>query len=133
VTELSQVRGVAYRVVRGQAVLTAVIALACWAWMGRNAGVSAAVGGAIGTAATLTLALIAFRDGDQDVHRLLRTFYLGEAAKVGVMVLLFVVALTTLKRVLVPAAMFGAYVATFLVHWVGLKRTLLTLGGHKVS
>jgi F0F1-type ATP synthase assembly protein I len=84
---------------------------------------SAAIGGGIGTIATVTLALIAFRKAG-DVPKMLSAFYLGEAAKVAVMVLLFVVVLTTLKKVMVPGALFGAYVATFFVHWVLLTRTL---------
>jgi F0F1-type ATP synthase assembly protein I len=121
--ELLNLRRVALRVALGQAALTAVIALGCFIALGRFAALSATIGGGIGTIATVTLALIAFRKAG-DVPQMLSAFYLGEAAKVAVMVLLFVVVLITLKKVMVPGALFGAYVATFFVHWVLLTRTL---------
>ena len=35
-------------------------------------------------------------------------FYVGEAAKFGVTIVLFIVVLATMKRMLVPGALFGA-------------------------
>jgi ATP synthase protein I len=122
--ELPVLRRVAYTVVLAQAVLTVVIALVCYARWGRNAGLSAAIGGGIGTAASLTLTLIAFRKGARELMDVVRAFYIGEAAKIAVMVFLFVVVLSTMKKVLVPGALFAAYVATFLVHWVMLRRAV---------
>jgi F0F1-type ATP synthase assembly protein I len=127
--ELPVLRRVAYAGVLAQAVLTAVIALVCYARWGRNAGLSAAIGGGIGTAASLTLVLIALRNGTRELADIVRAFYIGEAAKIAVMVLLFVVVLSTLRSVLVPSALFGAYVATFIVHWVALKRAMPKLDG----
>jgi F0F1-type ATP synthase assembly protein I len=58
-------------------------------------------------------------------------FYAGEAAKFGVTIVLFVVVLATLKGRLVPGALFGAFVATFLVHWLVLPRAMRRLDGVK--
>jgi ATP synthase protein I len=127
--ELPVLRRVAYTVVLAQAGLTAVIALLCWVRWGQNAGISALLGGGISTVASLTMTVIAFRKGARELADAVRAFYIGEAAKIAVMVLLFVVVLSTMKKVLVPGAMFGAYVATFLMHWVALKRAVPMLDG----
>jgi F0F1-type ATP synthase assembly protein I len=58
---------------------------------------------------------------------MVRTFFVGEAAKIAVMIVLFVVVLKTMK--VVPLAMLGAYVATFFVFWVALANALPPLGG----
>jgi ATP synthase protein I len=120
--ELPDARRVAFGIVLGQATLTGLISVVCgfiWGW---PAGYSAALGGGIGTAASLALAIIAFRGGKQSPERAARSFYVGEAAKVVVVIALFAVVLTTIK--VVPAAMFGAYVATFFVYWAALARAL---------
>jgi ATP synthase protein I len=129
--ELRNLRRVALRVALGQAALTAVIALISFPMLGGRAAMSAVIGGGIGTVATITLALIAFRKAG-DVPQMLQSFFIGEAAKVAVMVLLFVLVLITLKKVLVPSVLFGTYVATFFVHWVMLTRTLPKSVGKRV-
>lgn len=121
--ELPGARRVAFGIVLGQASLTALIAAVCALLWGWPAGYSAALGGGIGAAASLALALIAFRGGGrQSPERAARSFYLGEAAKVVVVIASFAVVLATLK--VVPAALFGAYVATFFVYWAALARAL---------
>ena len=127
--ELPVLRRIAYGTVLAQAVVTVLIALVCYAKWGRNAGLSALAGGGIGTAASLTMALIALRRGARELADIVRAFYVGEAAKIAVMVLLFVLVLVTMKRLLVPGALFGAYVATFLIHWVMLRRSVPRLDG----
>ncbi len=122
--ELPVMRRVAFGVVLAQAAVTALIAAVCWFVWGRNAGLSAAVGGGIGTAASLVLVLIVFRKRARELTDIVRAFYVGEAAKLLVMVLLFVMALSTMKSMLVPGALFGAFVATFLIHWVMLRRAV---------
>jgi ATP synthase protein I len=129
--ELPVMRRVAYGVVLAQAVLTAVIGLLCWSRWGRNAGWSAAAGGGIGTLASLTLTLIVFRKGARELADVVRAFFIGEAAKIVMVVLLFVVVLVTMKRVLVPGALFGAYAATFIIHWVMLRRAVPKLDAVK--
>lgn len=125
--DLPGLRRVAYSVVLAQAVLTTLLAALCFVLWGSFAALSAAIGGGIGTAASLVLALIAFRRGERDPARIARAFYVGEAAKLGVVVVLFVLVLNTMK--VVPAALFGAYVATFLVYWVALAWAQPASGG----
>ncbi|MEJ0099864.1 MAG: ATP synthase subunit I [Pseudomonadota bacterium] len=125
--ELPGLRRVAYGVVLAQAVLTALIAALGYVFKGQQVALSAAVGGGIGTAASLAVALIAFRKGARELMDVVRAFYIAEAAKFGVTIVLFVVVLVTMKRMLVPGALFGAFVAVFLVHWLVLPRAMRRL------
>lgn len=127
--ELPDVRRVALGIVLGQACLSVVVALLCFALWGASAGWSAAIGGGIGTAASLVHSLIAFRAGEKDVARVARAFFIGEAAKLAVVVILFVLVLTTIKNSVVPVALLGAYMATFVVYWIGLARVRSAFGG----
>lgn len=126
--DLPNARRLAFGVVAGQAAVTVIFALACFAIAGGNAALSALVGGGIGTLSSLAMALLAFgRGAGTDPQRIVRAFYLGEAAKLGLAVVLFVVVLKAMK--VSPGALFGAYVATFLVYWVALANALPPLGG----
>lgn len=125
--ELPDLRRVAYGLVLAQLILTVAVALVSLALWSRNAALSAAIGGGIGVAANLVLALVAFRKGGRTLAQMVSAFYVGEAAKFGVTIVLFVVVLATLKRTLVPGALFGAFVATFLVHWLVLPRAMRRL------
>ena len=78
-------------------------------------------------ALSLVLALVAFRKGERTLAQMVSAFYVGEAAKFGVTIVLFIVVLATMKRMLVPGALFGAFVATFLVHWLVLPRAMRRL------
>ena len=127
--ELPGLRRVAYRVVLAQAVLTAVVAALCLVLRGSRAALSAALGGGIGTAGGLALVAVVFRKGMRDLTELVRAFYVGEAAKFGVTIVLFVVVLATMKGMLVPGALFGAFVAAFMVHWVILPGAMRRLDG----
>jgi ATP synthase protein I len=129
--KLPGLRRVAYRVVQVQAAITVLAAAICFLVWGPLAALSAAIGGGIGTMASLVLILIAFRPGEQDPARIARAFYVGEAAKFGVVVLLFVLVLNTVK--VVPAALFGAFVATFLAYWVALAWAQPAIGGKTPS
>ena len=127
--ELPDLRRAAFGLVLAQLILTAVITLGCFALWNRNAALSAAVGGGIGVAANLVLALVVFRRGGRTLAEIVSAFFVGEAAKFGVTIVLFVVVLVTLKTMLVPGALFGAFVATFLVHWLVLPRAMRKLDG----
>jgi ATP synthase protein I len=121
-------RRLVFSVVLGQAAVTLIVALLSWAIGDPRAALSAALGGGIGTAASLAMALLTFGgSAATDPQRAMRAFYLGEVAKVVVVVVLFVVVLRTIR--VVPLAMLGAYVATFFVFWVALANALPTLGG----
>jgi F0F1-type ATP synthase assembly protein I len=69
------------------------------------------------------MALLAFgRWAGSSAERMLLAFYLGEIAKITVVIAVLVVALVFMK--VNPAATISAYVATFLVYWVVLARAL---------
>ena len=129
--ELPDLRRVAYGLVLAQLILTVAVTLGCLVLWNRNAALSAAVGGGIGVAANLVLALVAFRKGERSLAEMVSAFYIGEAVKFGVTIVLFIVVLATMKRMLVPGALFGAFVATFLVHWMVLPRAMRKLDGLK--
>lgn len=126
--DLPNARRLAFSVVAGQAAVTVLFALASFLIAGSNAALSALIGGGIGTLASLVMALIAFgRGAGMDAQRVMRAFYVGEAAKLGVVIVLFVIVLKAMK--VSPGALFGAYVATFFVYWVALANALPPLGG----
>jgi ATP synthase protein I len=114
-------RRLALGVALGQAVVAVVAALLCWMIADSRAALSAALGGGISSVASLVMALLSFsKQATTDPLRAVRAFFVGEAAKVAIVIALFVVVLKTMK--VVPLAMLGAYVATFFVFWVALAR-----------
>jgi ATP synthase protein I len=114
--------------VLGQVVVTVVAAAICFAVWGRVAGLSALVGGGISCAASAVLALIGFAaPAGAAAERVARAFYVGEAAKLGVTVTLFVVVFLMMKVSFV--ALFGTYIATLFVYWIALANALPPLAG----
>jgi ATP synthase protein I len=121
--DAAQARRVAYSVVLWQGAVTIVVALVSWFVASRLAAVSALVGGGISTLASLVMAALSFRRSSlANPHSAVRGFYVGEAAKLATVVVLFIVVLRTMK--VSPLAMFAAYVATFFVYWVALANAL---------
>jgi ATP synthase protein I len=117
--DLPNPRRLALSVVLGQATVTLLCALVSWAIADSRAAVSALLGGGISSVASLAMALVAFRkEAAMSPQRALSAFFTGEAAKVAVVIVLFVVVLKTMK--VVPLAMLGSYIATFAVFWVFL-------------
>jgi ATP synthase protein I len=115
---------IAFGVVRGQAAVTLAAALVGWALGGLHVGVSAALGGAIGTLASLGMALIAFRGKSApSAARILGTFYAGEIVKVALAIVSFILVLKLADAA--PLPMFAAYMATFVVYWIVLARMAL--------
>jgi F0F1-type ATP synthase assembly protein I len=115
--ELPNPRRLALSVALGQAAVTVICALASWAVADIHAAISALLGGGISSAASVAMALVAFgKQATMDPQRAIRAFFVGETAKVAVVIVLFVVVLKTVK--VVPLAMLGAYIATFGVFWV---------------
>jgi ATP synthase protein I len=128
--DAAQARRVAFTIVLWQGGVTLVVALVCLAISGRLAAMSALIGGGISTLASLVMAALSFRQSSlANAHSAVRGFYVGEAAKLVTVVVLFVMVLRTLK--VSPLAMFAAYVATFFVYWVALANALPTLGQSK--
>jgi len=114
-------RRLALGVALGQAAVALIAALLCWAIADSRAALSAVLGGGISAAASLVMALLSFgKEASTDPLRAIRAFFVGEAAKVAVVIVLFVVVLKTMK--VVPLAMLGAYIATFFVFWVALAK-----------
>lgn len=113
----------ALQIIAAQAVMTVVLALACWALWGDLAGRSALIGGGIGTLGSLVQASFGMRRLKEgaDPQLLLGAMYRGEAMKVAVTVLAFVWVLRGLR--VAPAALFCVYAATFVVYWLALART----------
>jgi len=130
-TDFALARRLALSVVLGQAAVTLICTLAAWLIADSHAAFSAALGGGISSVASLTMALLGFGGRSPlDPQRAVLAFFVGEAAKVVVMIVLFVAVLKTMK--VVPLAMLGAYVATFFVFWVALANALPPLGGRGV-
>ena len=104
--------------VAGQVAIAGIVALVCAASMGAPAGVAAGIGGGIGAVATLAQVMSAFRsETSGDAAAIARGFYRGEAMKIGVTVLLFVLAL---RERLSAGPLFAGYVASFVAYWVAL-------------
>jgi ATP synthase protein I len=126
--DLALARRLALSVVLGQAGVTVICALLAWLIAGPQAALSALLGGGISTAASLAMALLGLGGRSAaDPQRAVRAFFVGEAAKIALMIVLFVMVLKTMK--VVPLAMLGTYVATFFVFWVALANALPPLGG----
>jgi ATP synthase protein I len=119
--ELPNARRLAFSVVLGQAAVTVICALVSLGVADSRAAVSALLGGGISTVASLVMVLLSFgRQAATDPQRVLIAFFSGEAAKVAVVIVLFVIVYKTMK--VVPLAMLGAYIATFFVIWVALAK-----------
>ena len=129
--DAAQARRLAFTVVLWQGAVTVVVALVSLFVAGRPAAVSALVGGGISTLASLVMAALSFRRSSlANPQNAVRGFYVGEAAKLATVVVLFVLVLRTMK--VSPLAMFAAYMATFFVYWVALANALPTLRGAAV-
>jgi ATP synthase protein I len=111
--DLPNPRRLALSVALGQAVVTLVCALVSYGVADEHAAVSALLGGGISSVASVALALIGFgKNATTDGPSALRAFFAGEAVKVAVVIVLFAVVLKTMR--VVPLAMLGSYIATFL-------------------
>jgi F0F1-type ATP synthase assembly protein I len=119
--DLASAQRMGWRVVLGQAVITALVAVLSLVLAGPIGFVSALLGGGINTIATLAMVLIAFGGRTRaDAQATVLTFFLGEFAKLAVMIVLFVVVLKVFE--VVPVPLLGAFVATFAVNWIVLAR-----------
>lgn len=107
--------------VAGQVVISVVVAMLCAALLGAAAGLAALVGGGIGAAASIVQVATSFRRSTAaDARAIARGLYRGEALKIAVTVLLFIVVLR--RRSLPPGPLFAGYVATFAAYWVALAK-----------
>ena len=127
--DLPRARRLALRVVLGQAGVTVIAALCALALAGQRAGFSALLGGGIATVASLAMAGLVFGGTAGGAARALGMFYIGEAVKLLIVVVLFVVVLRVVR--VAPLAMFAGFAATFLVYWIALLSALPTLSGER--
>ena len=125
--DLPRARRLAFGVVVSQAAVSVVAALCALPFGGRVAAVSALAGGGIATAGSLAMAGLVFGGSGGGAGRALNRFYLGEALKLAVVVVLFVVVLKSMR--VAPLAMFAGFAAPFLVYWIARLAALPALGG----
>lgn len=113
--------------VAGQVAIAGIVALICAVLIDAPAGLAAGIGGGIGAVASLVQVASGFRrSAAGNAPAIARGFYRGEALKIGVTVLLFVLALRA--RRLPAGPLFAGYVATFVAYWVALLRSAGTRG-----
>jgi ATP synthase protein I len=130
--DLPHARRLAFGVVLAQAAVSVTAALVAFGVADRRAALSALLGGGIATLGSLAMAGLVFGGGrGLDGQRVLGLFYLGEAVKVALVMVLFVLVLKLVN--VAPLAMFSAFAATFLVYWVALVTALPFLGGTRRS
>ena len=120
--DLPRARRLAFGVVLGQAGVSVIAALGAWLLGGSGAAFSALLGGAIATAGSVAMAALVFAGAHRDTQRIVIAFYVVEAAKLAVVVGLFVAVLRMVR--VVPVAMLGGFAATYLVYWVALVGAL---------
>jgi F0F1-type ATP synthase assembly protein I len=125
--DLANARRLVLNVVLGQAIVTLLALLLSWLIADPRAALSALLGGGISTLASLVMGVLILGSSSADPQRAVRAFYLGEAAKIAVVVVLFVVVLKTVR--VNALAMLGAYIATFVVFWVALANALPAAAG----
>ena len=114
--DLKTARSQALGVVVSQAVLGAIVAIACFLLRDAHAGASALLGAGIGVAATSLMAFATLRPGGgASLMRVTLGFYSGWLVKVGFTVAVMVMAFRSQKVDAVP--LLAAYVATFAGYW----------------
>lgn len=127
--DLPHARRLAFGVVLAQAAVTVTAALVAGVLADRRAALSAFLGGGIATLGSVAMAALVFGGSARDAPRVLGTFYVGEAVKVALVIVLFVLVLKWVN--VAPLAMFVAFAATFLVYWIALVRALPCVGGKR--
>ena len=125
--DLPHARRLALSVVLGQAGVTVAVAIVAFGLAGREAAWSALLGGGIATVGSLAMVALVFAGAAANAQRIVAAFYTGEAVKLAVVVVLFVVVLRTVR--VVPLAMLAGFAATYLVYWIALLVTLPPVGG----
>jgi len=125
--DLPQARRLAFSVVLGQAGVTVIATLAAWGIAGQAAAMSALLGGSVATVGSMAMVAVVFAGAAANAQRIVSAFYTGEAVKLAVVVVLFVVVLRTVR--VVPLAMLAGFAATYLVYWIALVGALPGMGG----
>lgn len=118
--DVSGARRAALMLVLAQVAATLILAVTFLIGWDTRAAVSALIGGGVSVAASLAMVFFMFRGAATDPKRVLRSAYRGEAAKLGVTVLLIVAALKNVELAVLP--FFVTYAATLLVYWIALVK-----------
>jgi len=100
--------------------LVALISGGAWAFaQGGHAGMAALAGGLVAIIPGLYLALKVFSvPADAEPKRIVGAFYWGEAVKIGLTVVLFIIALHLFATAFVP--LITTYILAILVYWLAL-------------
>ena len=115
-------RRAALSIVGVQFGVTLLISVAGLLIGGPRTGISAFMGGGIGTLTSLCMAVSIFRQGaDAEPEKILKRVYRGEFLKLVMTVVLFGVVLKNIDVSFVP--MLGCFAVTLLVYWVALLRS----------
>jgi ATP synthase protein I len=111
----------ALAVLLSQALLGAIVTIACLVIGGARAGASALLGTGIGVAATALMAFAMLRPGTgASLERVAWGFFSGWLVKIGFTVALLVVAFRSRRVEAVP--LLAAYFVTFVGYWIGAAR-----------
>tara|TARA_Y100000996_G_scaffold386784_1_gene345076 strand:- start:5036 stop:5458 length:423 start_codon:yes stop_codon:yes gene_type:complete len=115
-------RRAALSIVGVQFGVTLLISVAGLLIGGPRTGISAFMGGGIGTLTSLCMAVSIFRQGaDAEPEKILKRVYRGEFLKLMMTVVLFGLVLKNIDVSFVP--MLGCFAVTLLVYWVALLRS----------
>ena len=125
--DLPRARRLAFGVVASQAAVSVVAALCALPLAGRVGALSALAGGGIATAGSLAMAGLVFGGSGGGAERAMNRFYLGEALKLAVVVVLFVVVLKAMR--VAPLAMFAGFAASSAIQYTRNVAALPALGG----
>ena len=118
----SGARRVAMRLVLGQVATTAAIAAICLIGFGTRAAISAVLGGGINVAASLVMAWFTFRGtASEGPKKVLHGVYRGEAAKLAITVLLFVVAVRSGRVDALP--LLAGFIGASFAYWFALLKS----------
>jgi len=110
------------RIVVIQATITLLAAVACLVLVNVKAAYSAVVGGGISIIATLYFARQVFSlPVGTPPEKIATRFYLGEALKIGLTVVMFSIAIVGLRVSFLP--LFLTYAATLMAYWLVLLIT----------
>ena len=107
-------------VVLMQLAVTLFLAVAFLIGSGGHAATSALIGGGIGVASSLAMVMFMFRGAGGDPKQIMRSTYRGEAVKLGLTVVLFVVAL---RSGVAAVPLLVTYIATSFAYWFALIRS----------
>jgi len=123
-----QARRVAFGIVVGQLGLTLLVSAASLLLGGSKAGVSAFMGGCIGTLASLYMVVSMFRLGKgAEPAKILHRVYRGEFYKLAVTAALFALVLSSMEVSF--GAMLSGFAATLIAYWAVLRLRLPAMTG----